>query len=200
MHYTLRRASIHAVPASRTLERRVNGEAELLERIATGDERALEELHFVLAPKVFALALRMLRVKEEAEEVLQDTFVHVFRDTARRGAGAIHPRAFVFTITRNLCLSRLRARNARPVIAPDLEYEDLGSVSGVVEPSDGVNRVVVRAALARLAVDERTLLEEMYFDGWTHTELSERTGLPLGTVKAKLRRALLKLRGILEPA
>jgi RNA polymerase sigma-70 factor, ECF subfamily len=180
----------------------VNGEAELLERIATGDERALEELHFALAPKVFALALRMLRVKEEAEEVLQDTFVHVFRDTARRGAGALHPRAFVFTITRNLCLSRLRARNARPIIAPDLEVEDFGAVSAaaVVEPSDGVNRVVVRAALARLAVDERTLLEEMYFDGWTHSELSERTGLPLGTVKAKLRRALLKLRGILEPA
>jgi RNA polymerase sigma-70 factor, ECF subfamily len=199
MHYTLRCASNQAFAASRTLERRVNGEAQLLERIATGDERALEELHFALAPKVFALALRILRVKEEAEEVLQDTFVHVFRDTARRGAGALHPRAFVFTITRNLCLSRLRARNARPIIAPDLEYEDLGLISGVVEPADGVNRVVVRTALARLAVDERSLLEEMYFDGWTHAELSERTGLPLGTVKAKLRRALLKLRGILEP-
>lgn len=173
-------------------------EAELLERVATGDERALEELHFVLAPKVFALAMRMLRVREEAEEVLQDTFVRVFRDSTRRAAGAEHPRAFVFTIARNLCLSRLRARSLRPVIAADLEFEEVGSGNAVT--TDPVDRVVVRAALARLEVDERGLLEAAFFDGWSHLELAERTGLPLGTVKAKLRRALLKLRGILEPA
>jgi RNA polymerase sigma-70 factor (ECF subfamily) len=154
----------------------------------------------VLAPKVFALAMRMLRVREEAEEVLQDTFVRIFRDSTRRAAGAEHPRAFVYTIARNLCLSRLRARTARPIIAPDLEFEEVGS--GTAEPmmSDPVDRVVVRAALARLEVDERSLLEAAFFDGWSHTELAERTGLPLGTIKAKLRRALLKLRGILEPA
>jgi RNA polymerase sigma-70 factor, ECF subfamily len=173
-------------------------EAELLERVATGDERALEELHFVLAPKVFALAMRILRIREEAEEVLQDTFVRVYRDSVHRAAGAEHPRAFVYTIARNLCLSRLRARTARPIIAPDLEFEEVASNAPLT--ADPVDRVVVRAALARLEVDERSLLEAAFFDGWSHAELAERTGLPLGTVKAKLRRALLKLRGILEPA
>ena len=179
-------------------------EAQLLERVATGDERALEELHAMLAPKVFALAMRMLRVREEAEEVLQDTFVHLYRDLTRRvtrhATGPEHPRAFVYTIARNLCLSRLRARSTRPVIAADLELEEVGSKSSGPVTTDPVDRVVVRAALARLAVDERSLLEAMYFDGWSHSELAERTSLPLGTVKAKQRRALLKLRGILEPA
>jgi RNA polymerase sigma-70 factor, ECF subfamily len=174
-------------------------EAQLLERVATGDERALEELHALLAPKVFALAMRMLRVREEAEEVLQDTFVHLYRDLTRRASGTEHPRAFVYTIARNLCLSRLRARSTRPVIAADLELEEVSPQSSGPVMTDPVDRVVVRAALARLAVDERSLLEAMYFDGWSHSELAERTSLPLGTVKAKLRRALLKLRGILEP-
>ncbi len=174
-------------------------EAQLLERIATGDETALEELHFVLAPKVFALAMRMLRVREEAEEVLQDTFIHVYRDSIRRAAGAEHPRAFVFTIARNLCLSRLRARTSRPVIAPDLEFEEMAAATPGTVGADLVDRVVVRSALARLEVNERSLLESAFFDGWSHLELAQRTGLPLGTVKAKLRRALLKLRGILEP-
>jgi RNA polymerase sigma-70 factor, ECF subfamily len=85
------------------------------------------------------------------------------------------------------------------VIAADLELEDVGPQSSGPGTSDPVDRMVVRAALARLAVDERSLLEAMYFDGWSHSELAERTSLPLGTVKTKLRRALLKLRGILEP-
>jgi RNA polymerase sigma-70 factor, ECF subfamily len=172
-------------------------EAELLARVATGDEKALEELHFVLAPKVFALAMRILRVREEAEEVLQDTFIHVFRDLTRRATSTEHPRAFIYTIARNLCLSRLRARGSRPEIAPDLELNDLGASTAA---SDPVDKILIRAALARLAVDERSLLESAYFDGWSHSELADRTGLPLGTIKAKLRRALLKLRGILEPA
>jgi RNA polymerase sigma-70 factor, ECF subfamily len=174
-------------------------EAELLARVATGDEKALEELHFVLAPKVFALAMRILRVREEAEEVLQDTFIHVYRDLTHRATSTEHPRAFIYTIARNLCLSRLRARGSRPEIAPDLELNDLGSAASTAA-SDPVDKILIRAALARLAVDERSLLESAYFDGWSHSELADRTGLPLGTIKAKLRRALLKLRGILEPA
>jgi RNA polymerase sigma-70 factor, ECF subfamily len=176
-------------------------ESELLEQVAAGDEDALEQLHFMFSAQVYALAWRMLRVREEAEEVLQDTFVHIYRSAASHGTRVTHtntnPRAFVYTIARNLCLSRLRARTARPIIALDLGVDAIG-FEPETHSSDVLDRVMVRTALTRLSVDERSLLEAAYFDGWSHSELVDRTGLPLGTVKAKLRRGLLKLRGILE--
>jgi len=175
----------------------VEPDAELMARLAKGDERALEELYRRYSPSLYALLLRMLQSHEEAEEILQDSFVQLYREAARyqpeRGGVA----AFLFTIGRNFALSRLRSRKARP---QKLEGHDLHNPEqelGLWREDDPTDRILVRRALCRLEPTDRKLLEEAFFDGYSHSELAERHNLPLGTVKTRLRRALLKLRAYL---
>ncbi len=166
-------------------------------RLAESDEGALAELYARLASRVYALALRMLRSPEEAEEVLQDTFLKLYRHAGSYDALKGSPRAFIYTIARNEALSRLRARRVRPVKAHwDVHAPDEALRATPI--GDPLDRVVVEGALERLEPDEAELLQAAFFDDYTHAELAERTGLPLGTVKSRIRRALLRLRVYLE--
>ncbi|MCX8088809.1 MAG: sigma-70 family RNA polymerase sigma factor [Meiothermus ruber] len=169
----------------------------LMSRLAKGDERALEELYRRYSPSLYALLLRMLQSPEEAEEILQDSFVQLYREAARyqpeRGGVA----AFLFTIGRNFALSRLRNRKARPPKIDDLDLHNPEQELGLWREDDPTDRILVRQALGRLEPTDRKLLEEAFFDGYSHSELAERHNLPLGTVKTRLRRALLKLRAYL---
>lgn len=165
-----------------------------MSRLAKRDERALEELYRRYSPSLYALLLRMLQSPEEAEEILQDSFVQLYREAARyqpeRGGVA----AFLFAIGRNFALSRLRNRKARPPKIDDLDLHNPEQELGLWREDDPTDRILVRRALGRLEPTDRTLLEEAFFDGYSHSELAERHNLPLGTVKTRLRRALLKLR------
>lgn len=175
-------------------------DAELMICTATGDETALEELYRRYSPRVYALLLRMLGAREEAEEVLQDTFVQIFREARRYQPDRAGVAAFVFTIARNLALSRLRSRAARPQKDEDRDLHDPEQELGLWQENDREGRVLVQRALAMLSPEERQLLEESFYWGYSHPELAERHNVPLGTVKTKIRRALLKLREFLSGA
>lgn len=173
-------------------------EAALFGRLQQGDEAALDALYAGLGGKVFSLALQLLGSREEAEEVMQDTFLKVFRQAHTYRAELGSPRAFVYTIARNDCMSRLRARRARPQRA-DWDVHELDSPLPAVSV-DGHLGAVVTQALARLEPLDRQLLHDSFFAGYTHPELAEREKLPLGTVKSRVRRALLTLQRFLgEP-
>ena len=178
----------------------VLSDGELLERLRQRDDAALAELYRRLAPAAYALALRLLESREEAEEVLQDTFVRLHREAAGRRDDGVPVRAFVFVIARNLALSRLRARAARPQAAEGLDPHEPDFALSPSAAPDLTTRLVVTGALERLDPADRRLVEDAFFQGLTHAELAERDRLPLGTVKARLRRALLKMRGFLERA
>jgi len=178
----------------------VETDAELLARLRHGDDEALAELYRRLAPAVFALALRTLSSREEAEEVLQDTFVKLYREAPRRQDEWVSGRAFVYVIARNLALSRLRARGARPAAAPDLDPHEADFALASTPATDPTTRAVVMGAMERLDPADRRLVEAAFFQGFTHAELAEQGEVPLGTLKARLRRALLKMRGCLERA
>lgn len=175
----------------------------LLRRLALGEETALEELYRALAPRVFALLLRMLGSREEAEEVLQDTFLRLYRLASRYDPGRGEAKTFVYAIARNLALSRLRQRRRQPPKDLALDPQD---PDGEREEALGFyeegreERVLAARALESLPPEERALLERAFYEGLSHRELAEETGLPLGTVKAKIRRALLKLRQLLGEA
>ena len=169
-------------------------ESELMLRLAEGDESALGRLYERLSGNVFSLAMHMLGNREDAEEVLQDSFVNLYRSARRFDPALGSVRAYTYTIARNQARMRLRSRRSRPATQPIEEREP------VTPPRDGATAVTLDGALSRLELDELRLLEATFFDGFSHSELAERTGLPLGTLKSRIRRALLKLRGILgEP-
>ena len=162
-------------------------------RLGRGDEQALAELYARLGANVYTLALSLLKSREEAEEVVQDTFLTLSRKAHLYATPERSPRAFVYTIARNKALSRLRRRKARPVKAEgwDVHEPQASFTSGA---ADRVTSLFVEDLLAQLSEEERQLLEGAFYQGYSHAELSELTGLPLGTLKSKLRRALLKLK------
>ena len=176
-------------------------ETELMARLKRGDEQALAELYERLSPNVNALAQKLLGSREEAEEVVQDTFLTLYRKADRYKVERQSPRAYIYTIARNNAFSRLRKRKARPQKADALDVTDARSryaASPSTSPStkDRTTELYVEKILGQLDTDERELLEQNFYLGYTHAELAERTDMPLGTVKSKLRRALLKLRDI----
>lgn len=172
----------------------VDAEARLMQRVKHGDEAALRDLYEALARNVYALALRMTDSKEDAEEVLQDTFVTAYRTADRFDPRRGSVRAWLYTIARNGCRMRLRAQASRPradgAVAPDR----LGSSHGPRGPDGAIDRLTVEQAFATLSDDEARLLEASFFSGLSHAEIAERDGVPLGTVKSRIRRAMLKAR------
>ncbi|MFB9991187.1 RNA polymerase sigma factor [Deinococcus oregonensis] len=194
-------------------------EAFALLRLQHGDLDALTELHRQLGRQVYAVAFHLLHSPQEAEEVVQDTF---FRLSER--AGSYHPelgspRAFIYTVARNAALSRLRARGSRPVSLEPLGVEADGTATGgrgtgstgagqdawdqfgavpAATSDDLETQVVVQAAMQRLPDRDQTLILDAFFDGLTHPEIAVKRELPLGTVKSRLRRALLAMRHHLE--
>ena len=171
----------------------IDPEAALVVRLGRGDEGALDELYEALSANVFALALQLLRSREEAEEVVQDTFLTLCKKAHSYSTPERSPRAFIYTIARNKALSRLRRRKARPAKASGWDVHE-PSAPFFAPQEDDAARLYAQDLLAQLGDEERQLIEGAFYQGHSHGELAELTGLPLGTLKSKLRRALLKLR------
>lgn len=177
----------------------VGPEAELILRIARGDTAALRELYDALSGNVFALAIQMTDSREDAEEVVQDTFVNVHDNADRYDPARGSARAWIYTIARNECRMRLRKRSSRPKKADAVDLHEPG-VPLAADPvgASHEDRIVVQRALNRLDDDEADLLEMAYFGGFSHREIADTTDRPLGTIKSRIRRALLKLRDFLD--
>ncbi|HEX2865309.1 MAG TPA: sigma-70 family RNA polymerase sigma factor [Deinococcales bacterium] len=164
-------------------------------------EAALAELYERYSGMVHAVALRVLRDPRDAEEVTQDVFVSLWRSSGRYDPSLGSLGTYLLTMARNAAIGRIRARAARPQVTGD-DLSDPEGVGARLYPApqpDPTERLHVQAALGALAEDERRLLEGAFYEGLTHEALAERHGLPLGSVKSRIRRALLKLREKVEP-
>lgn len=182
----------------------------LLQRIIARDERAVGELYDRHSRLVFSVVRRILRSQSDAEDVLQETFVRVWTRADTYDASLGSPSTWLTRIARNRAVDRLRAQRARAGVdgrPPD----DHGSgeiqiaVAAVSDRPDARSAdlalaTALRGAVARLPENQRVLIEAAYFDGYTHHELAAKFGLPLGTVKTRIRAGLAALRGHLEPA
>ncbi len=185
-----------------THSKRLSQEAErsLVRRLKARDERALAELYDRLAPWVLGLAFRILQDEDEAEEVVGDVFVQVWRRVDQHDArrGPLVP--WIISIARNRALDALRRRNRwwrkaeRWKAAQSEEVVDrlAAEPAEAAVPGWPVHREV-HAALAALPAEQRRVVTLAYFEGLTHREIARRTGQPLGTVKTRLRMAHQKL-------
>ena len=174
----------------------------LLTRVADRDAVALGELYDRHSRLLFSLILRVLRDRGESEDVLQEVFVRVW-DRAESYSPALGtPTAWLVRIARNRAIDRLRARHVRAHVAESIDAPpvaaDLGP-SGNPEhlARTAEHRRAIVAALDQLPPEQRTLIDAAYFEGYTQSELAEKLGLPLGTVKTRIRTAMQALRGTL---
>jgi RNA polymerase sigma-70 factor (ECF subfamily) len=173
---------------------------DLLLAVASGERDAFAALYRASAPQLFALALRILKRRDAAEEVLQEAFVNVWRhavDYRPEKGSAI---GWMATIVRNRALDRLR--RARPETPLDEASERHGWADSAPDPlesatmSESARRL--DACLERLEDGPRRAIRLAYYEGLTHEALATRLGAPLGTVKSWVRRGLMRLKTCLE--
>ena len=168
-------------------------ERALSDRLAKGDRSALGELYSLHGSVVFAVVMRLVRDRAEAEELVQETFLEAWRRAEQYQPERANVAAWLVTIAKSRAIDRLRARTT-------VERRD---VSEPVKPADDVldsarARSVVRARVAKLPTEQRTLLELAWDEGLSQSEIAAKTGLPLGTVKTRTRTALLTLHAELK--
>jgi RNA polymerase sigma-70 factor (ECF subfamily) len=167
-------------------------EQELMRRVISGDEDAVRTLYARFARPVFGMGLRILGSPESAEELTQDVFVAAWRKAARYDATRGRLSTWLMAIAHNLAVDRLRRTAGRtPVSSASLE--EVAQI-GIDDEDEILDRESVRRVLADLGPGERRLLFLSYFRGWTAREIAEADGIPLGTVKTRLRTSLIKLR------
>lgn len=170
----------------------------LFERIAARDAAAVGELYDRHSRLLYGLILRILRDRGEAEEILQEVFVLVWKRVATYDPGLGPPAAWLVGIARNRAIDRLRANRARRRAIESVRLDVESNESPETDASLGEEQRAIRRALDAIPPEQRHLIEEAYFLGFTHSELAERHNLPLGTVKTRIRAGLLALRGQLS--
>lgn len=162
----------------------------LIRQMAGGDEGALLELHVRYARLLYALGHRMLRQNDDVDSCVQDAFMNAWRHAARFDPSRARVKTWLVSIAHHRFLQQLRDR-------PDvgLELEDWDQPTPAPDPTD---RVLAARALGVLDAEQRELVELAYYRGHSHSELAALTGLPLGTVKSRLRAALDRMRAVLN--
>jgi len=164
----------------------------LLAGLGSGDPAAAAAFVRRFQGRVYGLALTMLRDRGLADEVAQETFVRAWRHAETYDARRGRVPAWLLTIARNLAVDRARLRTATPV-DPDVIAAQL-ELDGEVTTADVPERQRVREAVRALPDDQRRTLVLAMYAGKTALEISELDGVPLGTVKTRIRTAMLKLR------
>jgi RNA polymerase sigma-70 factor (ECF subfamily) len=179
------------------------GDDELIAAVARGDHTALLGLYDRHGRVAYGLAYRILGDAGAAEEAVQDAFLRVWRRAAtfdpERGA----VRSWLLTIAHRCAIDLLRKRAGGPPVVAGLDEmaERQATPDAWKEVSERLDSERVRGAVATLPGEQRRAIEMAFFDGLTHREIAERDGLPLGTVKGRLRLGLRRLYGLLtEPA
>lgn len=176
---------------------------DLIAKVARGDEEAFSALYDRLSGPLYSLAYKMLGDAGEAQDALQDICLQLWRRAAAYEATKSSVFSWAVLITRGRVIDRLRSRSRRSrIVAASTDDETVTTEpSDASTPSTGADTVAsheqaarVRQVLARLPQDQREAIELAFFSDLTHQEVAERLSQPLGTIKARIRRGMLKLR------
>lgn len=169
----------------------------VVERFVRSDPRAFESVYDDLAPAAFGLARRICRCDQLADEVTQRAFVDVWRHAARYDPGKASLTTWVLAIVRHRSLDALRRTSAleRRTHPQESALDDLAAADCVLDRViEGDRALHVREAVRALPAEQREVLELAYFEGLTHVEVATRLGLPVGTVKSRIRLGLMRCR------
>ncbi len=171
---------------------------QLILAMAEGDRSAFLSIYDATGPKLFGVCLRVLHDRAEAEDVLQEAFLKIWRNADRYRANGFSPMTWLITVARNSAIDRLRARKARGEsldVAEQLPDHRPTPEAAAIASSE---RTRVHGCLEELKPDRAGAVKGAYLDGLTYQELADRYDVPLNTMRTWLRRSLLSLKECLS--
>lgn len=185
--------------------------SHLLSRAGLGDRAAFATLYERTSAHLYAVVLRIQRNRGQAEDVLQEVYVNVWRAARSFDAAQSQPLTWLTSIARHRAIDSLRRASVQPQASTDLsvtDEEDSNVYDHIADAAAGPLELLSQAADARalsqciedLSAQQRQSVALAFYDGLTHAEVASHLGQPLGTVKSWVRRALLSLKGCLERA
>lgn len=170
--------------------------SELLSRIARGDEQAFGRFYDQFAHGLYSLVYKILNDEKETEDVLQEGFAQIWKKAGTYDGARSSAFTWAVMIMRNKAIDHIRSRQRQNRLVEEATIES--SIGEDATEDDSVNlnekRSIVRAALEKIPNDQRQAINLAFFSGLTQMQIAEKLGEPLGTVKARIRRGLLKLR------
>jgi RNA polymerase sigma-70 factor (ECF subfamily) len=176
---------------------------EMLKGIANGDRQAFREFHSRFSGMVYATAVQVLHNHEDAEDCVQDVFTSLWKKAGMYLDDRGKPSTWLAAMARNRAIDKLRARQRRGKLNDSFEAEsrvdepitriDPAKQAGVTELGE-----TVRSAVLQLTHEQSEAIRMAFFDGLTQLEIAQKTGEPLGTIKARIRRGLGRLRTIVK--
>jgi RNA polymerase sigma-70 factor (ECF subfamily) len=175
----------------------MRGDDALLRAVTARDKSAFQQLYTRHSPMLFGLAVKILGDRVEAEDVLQETFVQMWKTAATFDDQRGKPLAWFIMLTRSRAIDRLRSRKTRSRLA-DSVGKDESQIATATTPADDAvaseAQQTVRDALGKLPEDQRVPIEMAYFGGLTQFEIAQKLSQPLGTVKTRIRAGMTRLR------
>ena len=179
-------------------------ELDLLARVAKRERAAFEQLYDRYKNILYATAMKFLKEDADAQDVVQDVFIQIWDKAKLYDPAKGKPLTWALTMTRNRSIDRIRAIQRRTRLRDDFEKETVVDESASLrEALSGVDASeksqILRDAVGRLSPEQKKVIELAFFGGLTQSEVADRLGEPLGTVKARARRGLMKLKEILGP-
>lgn len=172
-------------------------DVDLIHRIARGDDEALVELYGRHGRAVFSLSYYIIHDRALAEEITQDVFIAIWQKASQYNAARGRLDAWLLQITRNLSIDYLRyerRRNANPLSLDDVEPQAAPGNGPVAE----FQKRELAGLLQHLPPEQAQVIELSYFQGYTHSEIAARLGLPVGTIKSRILLGLRKLKEMLK--
>ena len=176
----------------------------LLMKIKKKDQSAFGQLYDRYSALIYTMVLRIVKSSEEAEDLLQEIFVQIWNkaEMFSESKGSVY--TWIMTIARRKAIDRLRSKENiykgsrldvdRTLELPDAAYQVNPLAAAISEEYESL----MKSALSLLNADQRTILELSYYEGYTQAQISDRLGVPLGTVKTRMRQGLIKLRDYLK--
>ena len=173
-------------------------DAELIGKIVQRERDAFDLFYERYAQIIFNLCVRILKDEAESEDVMQEIFVQIWKEAQRFDASRASVKTWLFTIARSRSLDRYRSRKTVQSRMEPTPEEELQNVSNEADPqANSVMQQYVGNALNRLSKEQRLVLELSYYEGLTQEEIAGRLKEPLGTIKSRIRAALIKLRSLI---
>jgi RNA polymerase sigma-70 factor, ECF subfamily len=197
-----RKSFADSLSLSKNVSEQDTQDIELLRQIAGGDRAAFAQFYDTHSVLMYSVACKILGDTNEAQDVVQDACMQIWEKASRFDPKLGRASSWAAILVRNKAIDRIRASQRRTHLAEEAGAEQAGNPAGDEPANEAIygreKATLVQSAITELPAEQRRAIELAYFSGLTQDEISKKLNEPLGTVKARIRRGLLKLRDQLE--